>query len=299
MTRDREDLPLFLEPMLCATGPASDGPDTVVQLKWDGLRGQLRSSARSRWSVRSRTGREHTAHFPELAALAQVLAGHAVLLDGELVVLDQTGRPDFAAVRQRLTRGPRPGVAASMVIFDLLHLDGQPVRELPLRKRLQLLDELLPARGEGWQIAQALAGPIEEILTVVASQELEGVVCKRLASRWQPGRRSSVWTKQKVRRRRRMQVAAWRPAHDQEPELFYLAHPGGRPAGQVSFGLAHSERERLRAAVLARAGERRYRGLYRLSPGITVEVDAHGSDSQPLRDPILRSWASTNEPTRA
>src|ERR1700758_1434548 len=86
----REALPVFLSPMLCTSGLARSGPDVVVQLKWDGIRGQLRV-ANDGWSLRSRTGLEHTARFPELAAITHALRGRDALLDGELVVLDAEG----------------------------------------------------------------------------------------------------------------------------------------------------------------------------------------------------------------
>ena len=114
-------------------GRQRHGPDTGVHRHtwWsnkDGCRAQLRYHGR-RVRVRSRPGRDCTAEFPELAAIATALAGRRVIIDGELVCLDREGRPDFAALRARL--GLRSGsrstrvAPATLVCFDVLHLSFQ------------------------------------------------------------------------------------------------------------------------------------------------------------------------------
>src|SRR4051812_33765553 len=88
---------------------------------------------------------------PELAALAAALASHRVILDGELVDLAADGRPEFSSLRRRLTASNRAGAAratlrtpVTLVVFDLLHLDGRAVRTLPYHARRALLIDLLP-----------------------------------------------------------------------------------------------------------------------------------------------------------
>ena len=101
--------------------------------------------------VRSRPGRDCTAEFPELAAIAEALDGRRVILDGELVCLDSEGKPDFAALRNRLGRQPclRSGLVAAvtLVIFDALHVDGRAVRELPYAARREMLASLESRRA--------------------------------------------------------------------------------------------------------------------------------------------------------
>ena len=75
----------------------------ALELKWDGMRAQLRAARDGTWCLRSRPGRECSEQFPELAALATALADRNVLLDGELVCLDAAGRPDFGRLRRRLS----------------------------------------------------------------------------------------------------------------------------------------------------------------------------------------------------
>jgi bifunctional non-homologous end joining protein LigD len=102
-------------------------------------------SDRNGWTLRSRPGPDRSGAFGELAALRDALPGRSVLLDGEVVVFARDGRPDFAAVRRRLTRDEaRAERHATFVVWDLLHLDGRSTRMLPLRARQALLAELLP-----------------------------------------------------------------------------------------------------------------------------------------------------------
>src|SRR3954454_2903552 len=96
----RESIPGFVPPMLLESGvPAQLTPGKwAVEVKFDGIRAQLRVDGSSGWTVRSRPGRDRTSEFPELAQLATVLAPHRVILDCELVHLGPDGRPDFAAL---------------------------------------------------------------------------------------------------------------------------------------------------------------------------------------------------------
>ncbi len=105
-----EDLPRFIEPMLLKAGCP---PDTAaegygIEVKWDGIRGQVRVAADGSVCVRSRPGRDCSSQFPELAAIAGALTHRDVLLDGEIVCLDEHGRPRFEHVQARIrARGDR------------------------------------------------------------------------------------------------------------------------------------------------------------------------------------------------
>ena len=97
MALEREALPRFLAPMLLRPGlpPADERERWVLELKWDGMRAQLRIADDGAWCLRSRPGRACSDQFPELTELAETLAGRPVLLDGELVCLGADGRPTF------------------------------------------------------------------------------------------------------------------------------------------------------------------------------------------------------------
>jgi hypothetical protein len=97
----REPLPRFVAPMLARTGPMPAGQGWAVEVKFDGMRLQLRRDGHA-VCLRSRPGRNCSEELPELAAIAGALGRHRVLLDGELVCLGVEGRPDFAGLRRRL-----------------------------------------------------------------------------------------------------------------------------------------------------------------------------------------------------
>ena len=96
--------------------------------------------------MRTRPGRNCTAEFPELVAIAEALGSRRVLLDGELVCLDAEGKPNFAALRNRLGSQPSrrsgPVATVTLMIFDALHVDGRAVRQLPYAARRELLTSL-------------------------------------------------------------------------------------------------------------------------------------------------------------
>jgi bifunctional non-homologous end joining protein LigD len=128
----REELPRFIAPMLARTGPLPVGGGWAVEVKFDGMRLQLRRDGRS-VCLRSRPGRDCTEEFPELGAIASALGRHRVLLDGGVPRAD--GSPDFASLRRRLrapgdkARRNAERAPASFLAFDLLHLDGHSTRE--------------------------------------------------------------------------------------------------------------------------------------------------------------------------
>src|SRR3954447_10780281 len=106
-----EPLPRFVEPLLATSGRVPEGPGWAAEVKWDGLRGQLRHDGR-RTTLRSRNGHYLSAAFPELVDEARRLLGRrAALLDAEIVCLNSDGRPAFSAVRARMHSAAAPGGA--------------------------------------------------------------------------------------------------------------------------------------------------------------------------------------------
>src|SRR5512144_2116781 len=148
----REQLPSRPEPMLATPGPVpeSDSDDWAYEIKWDGVR-VLGYADRGRWCMLSRRLEDVTARYPELATIAEALGDHSAILDGEVVALDPEGRPRFQLIQSRMGLTSAAAVKARMkeqpvdyVIFDLLHLDGHRIRDLPSRRRRARLDGLGP-----------------------------------------------------------------------------------------------------------------------------------------------------------
>ena len=140
----REELPRFLPPMLARSGTSAGGDGWALEVKWDGARMQAAFDGRS-LCLRSRPGRSCTDEFPKIEP--DGISARRLILDGELVCFGSDGLPDFAALRNRLGQRPRfhgrpRPVLATFVAFDILHLDGHAVRDLPYLRRRELLAEL-------------------------------------------------------------------------------------------------------------------------------------------------------------
>lgn len=215
-------LPRGLRPMLATAGqlPADD-VGWAYEMKWDGLRALCYVDDDGVRLV-SRTGRDITHAYPELAGLAEGVrqaGASSAVLDGEIVVFgDDDGGPSFEALQQRMNissaaeaRTLARLVPVSYLAFDLLSLNDHALLGLPYRDRRDLLDEL-GLDGRNWQAPPAFAGASgAEVLAVSLEQGMEGVVAKRLSSRYEPGRRSGSWIKVKNIRRQEAVVGGWKP----------------------------------------------------------------------------------------
>jgi bifunctional non-homologous end joining protein LigD len=293
--------------MLARIGPIPGGDGWAVEVKFDGMRLQLRRDGRA-VCLRSRPGRDCSEEFPELAAIQSVLGRHQVLLDGELVCLGADGNPDFASLRRRLQapadRARRHAERSPVVYlaFDLLHLDGRSTRELPYERRRELLLELALDDGPRWRTPRHFVGESERVLAATRDRGLEGVVAKRLGSPYLPGVRSGAWVKHKHRRVESFVVTGWSPRERRRPESLLLARVGAdgspEPAGSVPLvlgnGQADDVRRRLDGLVLRQT--RRGQRIRRLAPALRAEVAFHGPPRGPVRDPLLRAVAALEKP---
>jgi bifunctional non-homologous end joining protein LigD len=183
-------IPSDLLPMLATPGPLPRGDDWVFEVKWDGFRA-LVTVENGRTTIRSRRGRDATRDYPEVH-----LDIPDAVVDGELVALVD-GRPSFNALQLH-------SVAVSFIPFDVLHVGGRLVTDLPWHERRALLEELLPGVPPVFE-----DGPL--LLASTQAQGLEGVVAKRRSGRYHPGRRTETWVKVKNVRRQSAVVGGWKP----------------------------------------------------------------------------------------
>jgi bifunctional non-homologous end joining protein LigD len=280
-----EPLPRFLEPMLATSGSVPDGAGWAAEVKWDGLRGQLRHDGR-RTTLRSRNGHDLSSAFPELVAEARRRLGRkSALLDAEIVCLNADGRPDFAAVRARMhSSKARDGAhkRSRLVVFDVVHVGGRSTRSIPYRARRSLLDEL-DLDGGRWLVPAHFIEEAAELVAVTRAHGLEGVVFKRLDAPYLVGRRSAAWVKHKHRREQQVVVLGCRGRDGRRPETFVLGREDRdgdiRYAGEAAFGLSAEERERVVRAVSHRRQTR--------DDLVQVMVAAHGEPDGVLRDAVM------------
>ncbi len=250
-------MPARFSPMLATPGPLPDGPEWAYEFKWDGIRAGVAVEG-GRVSIRSRGGGDLTTSFPELRGLGEALGSTAVLFDGELVVLDTDGRPDFGLIQQRLrVDDPRRAGRlakrwpADLVIFDLLYIDGEPLVDLPYRERRRRLESLGP-QGPHWAVAPSFTDVTgDEVMRAARRAGIEGVVATRLDSRYRPGGRGSEWVKTKLVRSQEVLIGGFTAGHGSRRDTFgalllgVLGGDGLEYVGRVGTGFTRADREEL------------------------------------------------------
>jgi len=217
------------QPMLATkwARPFSDS-GWVFEVKWDGVRAVAAWNGES-LTVRSRSGRVITDAYPEL----DLLAGRpACILDGEIVALDEGGRPSFGLLQQRMNLRAAAGIGdlppVSFMAFDLLFLET-PIIEKPWTARRRHLSELgLPAP---FQVPEPVIGEGEALWTGIVEQQLEGMVGKRMNSAYAPGTRSAAWRKVGRVDQVRAVVGGYLPGEGSRESSF----------GSLLLGLAHGD----------------------------------------------------------
>lgn len=202
-------LPTY-QPMLAVAGDLPTGP-WAAEMKWDGIRAIAYLDG-GRLRLMSRNDRDITAAWPELSGLAGAVTGPAVL-DGEIVGF-RAGRPSFEALQHRMhVRSPARIEAfaaadpVTYIVFDLLHAGTGPLIGRPYDERRDLLLGLRLS-GPRWDTPPSY----DDLPHAYAESRrlgMEGIVAKRLDSRYRPGRRDRCWTKVKNIRTQEVVVIGW------------------------------------------------------------------------------------------
>ena len=213
-----EAMPQSIPPMMAVLRdvlPADDGR-WAYEMKWDGVRAIVHVGD-GRLRIVSRNGNDMTAAYPELADLAAALAPLDVVLDGEIVALDRSGRPSFSALQPRMhvtdaaqIRRLSASTPVTFLAFDILHLDGRSTIDLSYVDRRRLL-ESLHLDGPAWRTPPAWYADGGSVLAAAADQGLEGIVAKQQDSRYLPGRRTDTWVKVKHLRTQEVVIGGWKP----------------------------------------------------------------------------------------
>ncbi|MDT0346389.1 non-homologous end-joining DNA ligase [Streptomyces litchfieldiae] len=247
-----DGIPDAVPPILAVDGELPSGA-WAYEYKWDGYRCCLRVAPDGTTRLTSRNGNDLTAVYPELAGtLGAAPGGRAAVLDGEIVALNDAGRPDFALLQRRHQRRPGPRLLAQVPVvyfaFDILLLDRDRLLAEPYERRRAVLAGLGADATETTEGRLAVppyySGPEigpQQLLGVAEQHGLEGLLAKRLDSPYQPGRRSRLWIKKALVRTQEVVVGGWQPgerrradtvgslmlgAHDPEGRLRYIGHVG-------------------------------------------------------------------------
>jgi bifunctional non-homologous end joining protein LigD len=212
----RQPMPERIEPMMAKLGTAIPKPDSAwgFEFKWDGIRA-LAYVEGGRVRLVSRSGEDVTPRYPEIHAMGRALGSREVILDGEVVALDEKGRPSFEEIQQRMgltseseVRRKMKLVPVTYMVFDLLWQDGHSLLEHPYTERRRLLEQIKLA-GASWQTPLYEKGGGQAMLDASAKAGLEGIMAKKLDSHYEPGRRTGAWVKVKNRNRQELVIGGW------------------------------------------------------------------------------------------
>ena len=232
---EKGPMPKTLEPMKAQLIDAPfDDERWLFEVKWDGIR-LVSFIDDGKVSLQTRAGRNVDAEYPQLQAMSRVVNARQAVLDGEVVVLDEEGRPSFQLLQNR---GTEPG-PMQYFVFDIVYLDGQRLFKVPLEDRKRLLRNVVRDAGV-LKYSEHVLGEGRAFFKAAQQKRLEGIVAKLRQSSYQPGVRSSAWLKIKAVLKQEVVVGGFTAprasrkyfgallvgVHD-DGKLVYTGHAGG------------------------------------------------------------------------
>ena len=218
-----------IEPMLCDSQPSVPrGSEWIYELKWDGVRA-LVSVDEGQVRIRTRSQRDVTEYFPELQLPEEAFRANAALFDGEIVCLDEAGKPIFTDVMGRLhargekgierARARRPAVC---YLFDCLYLDGRALTGDPVERRREWLEDAIKP-GAAYRVSESVDDG-DGLFEAAKTLGLEGIVAKERGAGYLPGRRSSAWVKVKVRQTLECRIIGYTEGKGDRAQAFGALH---------------------------------------------------------------------------
>jgi len=196
----------FIEPMEClSVSQLPEGAEWIWEIKLDGYRA-LAVKSGAGVTLFSRRKKSLNRQFPYIVeALAALPEGTVV--DGELVAIDENGRPDFNLLQNFRAKASR----IQYHMFDLLCWKDRDLTRVPMVERRGLLKALVVVRDERIRIADYVEAAPKDLLAAVREQGLEGIVGKQKDSHYQPGTRSGAWIKYRVNRGQEFVIGGYFP----------------------------------------------------------------------------------------
>jgi len=238
-------------PMLARLSVPEEVGDTshVYEVKYDGFRA-MAALVDGKLALESRRGNDLSRRFPRLAEALRGLRVRNAVLDGEVVALDPKGRSRFQLLQQGLE-----GVEQRFVIFDLLWLDGEDLRALPLEERRARLEQLLSGVALPLQLSERVAPPLRRALAQARRRGWEGLIAKRRGSAY-TGTRSGDWLKLKVVAGQEVVLLGYLPIQNERARtelgaLLVGVHDreGFHDVGKVGTGFTAKDRRELRVLL--------------------------------------------------
>ncbi len=311
-----------IAPMLATAGSVQElgaDEDWLLEMKWDGVRAIAAVHA-GKVTLTSRNDKDMSTVYPELAELADLVDAGDAVLDGEIVALNASGRPDFGLLqgRMKLTRPAdiaraQREIPVHLMVFDLLYIDGERLTGQDLSQRRRRLESVLPADSEGRiQLSPLLDLSPAQALASSSELGLEGILAKKSGSRYEPGTRSPGWIKIRHQHAQEVVVGGWRPGRGRREGAvgsLLVGIPYGRSlkyAGRVGSGFSDNELAEL-TVELSRLHRKTtpFDDVPRadaadatwVTPKLVGEVEyTEWTGTGRLRHPVWRGWRLDKDP---
>ncbi|PKM94487.1 MAG: ATP-dependent DNA ligase [Firmicutes bacterium HGW-Firmicutes-1] len=240
-----------MEPILSKIIPQCD--EWIHQIKWDGIRG-LSYINNNSIVVLTKKGNERTAFYPELQEVIQLLQGKEAILDGEMVVFDNQGRPSFANIlmRERIRTFERLNqylvkYPVKYIVFDILYLDGKDLRKKSLIQRKKILNDKM-SKSPNISITDDFDDG-HALYKLMKDQNLEGIVSKKKNSVYIEGKSHNEWLKIKALKKILVIVGGIQLKNDYPSSLMIGVYRDAQLEyiGNVSSGLKSSDYQLLQS----------------------------------------------------
>jgi bifunctional non-homologous end joining protein LigD len=276
-------MPAFIEPQLCKSSSTPPrGPQWAHEIKFDGYRMQLRSEG-GKAVLLTRKGLDWSDRFPAIVAAGARLPDGVV--DGEVVALDRTGAPDFAALQAAISERKTDDLI--YFAFDRLFADGEDLRPLPLAERKARLLEDLHGADAHIRYVDHFVTAGSAVLESACRMHLEGIISKAIDAPYQSGR-SETWIKSKCRQGHEVVIGGWATTGDAFRSLIVGVYRDGDliHVGRVGTGYGRQTVERLMPRLLAvetdqspfsgRGAPRAGPGIHWVRPELVAEIEYAG-----------------------
>ncbi len=282
------------------------GKRWIHQVKWDGIRG-LCYIHDKQVHLYTRSGRERTLWYPEISGIDTMMSCKQAVLDGELIVPDAQGKPSFHQVmsRERIKRKDtleqyQKEYPVHYMVFDILFKNGQDLRQIPLKNRKEILNEILQSDYRIQVVSDYTNS--KALFSFMKEKGMEGIVSKNVDSRYTAGKKHKDWFKTKIVKQILAVVCGVKMKEDEIRSLALGIYENGSlyQIGSVSSGLSQRDRRVLREALPHLRGdpklsetEKTQKDMIWIKPVLTVVVRYLERESGGrLRHPVLIGFSS-------